>query len=247
MIIRENSAGYRAFKIIRLLLLLALALFLVWQAFGRMMPGLWPLLREGDEAKIAAYLQAQGHWKGILACVALTVMQVASIVVPAMPLQVVVGAIYGWWEGFLICFGGFWLANVGLFLFARRSRSRRRVAETHPMDKKSVWLMEKLKSAEPGFVVAVVNLIPGVPKGIVPYIAARSQITARGFSAATAAGSWFPTLCCCVIGGSILQGDWALCVTMIVVQIVVMAVVIWKRDVFLNMMAAYAARRGKKP
>ena len=46
------------------LLALAVTVAIIWAMFALVFPGLFSLVRRGDEAGIAAYLEAEGAWKG---------------------------------------------------------------------------------------------------------------------------------------------------------------------------------------
>ncbi len=172
MKIKENSTVYKIGKILLKIAVALVTVYLVWRAFGTMLPGLLPLLRHGDQKEIAAYLEQAGQWRGMLCTFMLAILQVISVIIPGAAIQIAAGAIYGWWKGFIMCFTGYWIANVGVFYFARKVRNHK--LENHSMNPMTVKLMELMNSANPGFVVAVSCLMPGIPNGIIPYIAARS-------------------------------------------------------------------------
>ena len=125
MDIRENSFLYKLKeKLIPILAVIVVAI-LIWIAFGNKIPGLIPLLEEGDGQKIADYLAQETGIKGVIAVILLQAIQVASIVMPGMAIQVAAGLIYGWLEGFLMCYFGFVVSNLLVFMFARRMGSGR--------------------------------------------------------------------------------------------------------------------------
>ena len=80
-------------SLIVLLLLLIVLIFYV--TFNHIFPGLWPLLKVGDEQGIARYLELEGEWKGLILAVVLSALQVVSIVLPGLPIHLAVGMIYG--------------------------------------------------------------------------------------------------------------------------------------------------------
>lgn len=234
MNIKENSFWYKLKKKLIPILMVVAVVILIWIAFGSMIPGLIPLLKEGDEQKIAAYLAQESGVKGVIAVMLLAAIQVVSIVLPGMAIQVAAGLIYGWPEGFLMCYAGFVIANECVFLFARKMGSSR--LEKVSMGKKSQWMLEKLEATKPPFMVGVANLIPAIPNGIIPYIAARTSITARQYFLAVAAGSWLQILTSCMAGEFIIRGEWLFTILAIVFQCVILAIVVWKRDWFLKRM-----------
>ena len=125
MDIRENSFWYKLRKKLVPILVIIVVAILIWFAFGNKIPGLIPLLKEGDSQKIADYLAQETGIRGVIAVILLQAIQVASIVMPGMAIQVAAGLIYGWLEGFLMCYFGFVLSNLCVFLFARRMGSDR--------------------------------------------------------------------------------------------------------------------------
>ena len=103
MDIRENSFWYKLRKKLVPILGVIVVAVLIWFAFGNKIPGLIPLLKEGDSQKIADYLAQETGIRGVIAVILLQGIQVASIVMPGMAIQVAAGLIYGWLEGFLMC------------------------------------------------------------------------------------------------------------------------------------------------
>ena len=232
MDIRENSFWYKLKeKLIPVLVVIAVAI-LIWFAFGDKIPGLIPLLKEGDSQKIADYLAQETGIKGVIAVILLQAVQIASIVMPGMAIQVAAGLIYGWMKGFLMCYIGFVVSNLLVFLFARKMGSDR--IRDVSMGRTAQWLLEKLNGANPKFMVVVANMVPAIPNGIIPYIAARTDITAIDYVKAVAMGSWLQILLSCLAGQFIISGKWLYTVLTVVFQFVVVIIILWKREWFLE-------------
>ena len=193
MDIRENSFLYKLKeKLIPILAVIVVAI-LVWIAFGNKIPGLIPLLKEGDGQKIADYLAQETGIKGVIAVILLQAIQVASIVMPGMAIQVAAGLIYGWPEGFLMCYFGF-------------------------------------------VMVVIACMVPAVPNGVIPFIAAKTPITAREYVTAVAMGSWLQILTSCMAGQFIIEGKWMFTGLAIAFQCLVIIIILWQKDWFLNRM-----------
>ena len=218
MDIRENSFWYKLRKKLVPILGVIVVAVLIWFAFGNKIPGLIPLLKEGDSQKIADYLAQETGIRGVIAVILLQAIQVASIVMPGMAIQVAAGLIYGWIEGFLMCYFGFVLSNLCVFLFARRMGSDR--IKDVSMSPTSQWLMEKLNGT--------------IPNGIIPYLAARTEITAKEYVGAVAMGSWLQILLACMAGQFIINGQWLYTVLTVVFQCLVIVIILWKKDWFLS-------------
>ncbi|MCI2049114.1 MAG: VTT domain-containing protein [Lachnospiraceae bacterium] len=244
MNIWQNSVWYKVLRVLGIIGAVAATVWLFWQAFGSMLPQLVPLLREGNSDDIALYLRDEGQWKGMLCTFALAFIQAVSIFLPGMCVQIAAGAIYGWFQGFIICFLGYWCANIVVFLFARRFKTS--ISGKVSTGKRTLWLMEKLKSTSPGFVVAIACLIPGIPNGIIPYLAARSRIKVKQFAEAVAAGCWITILSFCMTGRFLLQGKYMYGVLAVAVQIAVIIFVLVKRDWFLTRIQGRETHRKKE-
>lgn len=234
MDIRENSFLYKLKeKLIPVLVVIAIAV-LIWFAFGDKIPGLIPLLKEGDSQKIADYLAQETGIKGMIAVILLQAVQIASIVMPGMAIQIAAGLIYGWLEGFLMCYIGFVVSNLCVFLFARKMGSDR--IRDVSMGRTSQWLLEKLNGTKPQFMVVVANMVPAVPNGIIPYLAAKTDITAVDYVKSVAMGSWLQILLATLAGQFIINGQWLYTVLTIVFQFAVVFIILWKREWFLERM-----------
>ena len=103
-----------------IVLLLLLIVLIFYVTFNHIFPGLWPLLKAGDEQGIARYLELEGEWKGLMLAVVLSALQVVSIVLPGLPIHLAVGMIYGWLKASIACYIGFVLGNAFVFAVARR-------------------------------------------------------------------------------------------------------------------------------
>ncbi len=232
MDIRENSFWYKLKeKLVPILMVIVIAI-LIWIAFGNKIPGLIPLLKEGDGEKIADYLAQETGIKGVIAVILLQMIQVVSIVLPGMAIQVAAGLIYGWLQGFLMCYFGFVLSNLLIFMFARRMGSGR--LKDVSMGRTSQWLMEKLNGTKPQFMVVIANMVPAIPNGVIPFIAAKTSITAKEYVIAVAMGSWLQILTSCMAGQFIIQGKWMFTGIALAFQILVIVIILINRDWFIS-------------
>jgi uncharacterized membrane protein YdjX (TVP38/TMEM64 family) len=214
---------------------LVLLILMTWLAFGnavKTFPPLFRLLQKGDEHQIAAYLERQGQWRGILVIVLFSIIQVISIVIPGMAIQVAAGLIYGWWKAFFMCYFGFVAGNCLVFIFARQVGDR--LTRHFTSRNKDSWIMGKINSGRPEFVFGMACLIPGIPNGIIPYIAASSKVRSVGFGVAVAASSWLQILLNCLAGAFLMRGQYLFVVLSFAAQILLIVVMFLKRDWFLS-------------
>ena len=212
--------------------LVILAVILVWEAFGDTIPTYFRLLREGDETAIKSYIARESAWKGVFTTIALSALQVISVVLPGFAIQIAAGAIYGWWRSLLMCYCGFLLGNIIVFLVARRMGSE--IRGFAPKKKNTTsWVRDKMKTTRPSFVVALLNLIPLIPNGIVPYMAAGSSITFTGFAGAIMVSSWLQIFFNCLAGEFLKNGQYGFMVAAIGIQVLLVIIVTWKRQVIM--------------
>ncbi len=225
----------------------AVFIWMIYIAFGnaaKSFPMLVKLLQKGDEKEIAAYLSKQGRWRGYLTIILFSIIQVISIVFPGMAIQVAAGLIYKWWVAFILCYVGFVAGNCMVFVFARRIGSRlsektavsRKFSGWFQKKAESSWIMSKINSANPEFVFGMACLIPGIPNGIIPYIASSTTISAVGFGAAVAASSWIQIVLNCLAGSFLIRGKYGFVVLSFAAQIALILFMLWKRDWFLSKM-----------
>ena len=214
--------------------MLILAVLLVWSAFGDSISSYFRMLRGGDEEAIESFVSRGSFWKGALSVVLLSAMQVISVVFPGFAIQIAAGVIFGWWQALLMCYGGFLLGNCVVFLVVRRMGSQIQGFAPKKQNQNN-WVRERMKTTRPSYVVALLNLIPVIPNGIIPYMAAGSSITFRGFLGAIATTSWFQILFNCLAGGFLKKGQYLFMVMAIGLQVLLVVIVALKRQEIMAM------------
>ena len=212
--------------------ILFLTVLLIWGAFGRSFRSLLPLIREGDRDAIVTYLSVEDAIEGMVSVALLSALQVASVVMPGMIIHIAAGVLYNWWKAFILCYGGFVGGNVAIFWFARH------LGKGSPyninLGTVGTKILEMLTAAPPMFTVCVAFMIPGVPNGIVPYLAAKSGLTPKQYFIATAVGSWMQILASCMAGSFLIRGNIMFSVIAIFIQWAALAGVLWKREWFME-------------
>ena len=180
---------------------------LIVETFRLLLPGLWSAFSAGDEQALSEYLASQGRLRSFLTLWFLAVVQVLSLVIPAMPVQLAAGLAYGPWMGFLTSFSASAVANMSVYLIARRLVPviRRLVADTP----KAAKLLDSVRSSkDPWFYTILAFITPGLPNGIIPYAAAHANMKPKQFFAAICISMPIPTLLTCLAGSYLVTGDW---------------------------------------
>ena len=83
-------------------------------------------------------------------------------------------------------------------------------------------------------VAGLACMVPGVPNGIIPYVAEQAHITGRNYTKAVAATAWLQILTHCLCGHFLIREKYLTAVLIYGTQIAVIAVIAWKRDVILG-------------
>ena len=202
---------------------------LIVETFRLLLPGLWSAFSAGDEQALSAYLTSQGRLRSFLTLWFLAVVQVLSLVIPAMPVQLAAGLAYGPWLGFVTSFSASAVANLTVFLAARRLAPviRRLTAD----NAKATKLLNSVRSSkDPWFYTILAFSTPGLPNGIIPYAAANSGIVAKAYLLALCVALPLPTLITCAAGKGILAGDWLISGIMLGALYAIVGVLFVNRD-----------------
>ena len=212
--------------------LLVLVGYLIYKGFGKQIVEIVEMLERGDQDEIMTYLASQTSFKGFLYLFLLSVIQIISVVLPCLVIQIAGALIFGWWKAFLICWAGFVCGNMVVFLGMRMFGKGLSLA----LDKSynDNWIIKKLNSKNPVFAVAMSCMIPGIPNGIIPYIAANTAISAKQYFWAIVCSSWIQIVLNCIAGGFLAQGKVSAVVIVFVIEFVIIYIVNKNRDSILD-------------
>lgn len=180
---------------------------LIYFAFIAIMPELIPLLKDGDEAAIEDYLRHNNNITGILCTALLQIVQIVSVVLSGVPIQIAAGIVYGTWRGFAICHLSTVAASTGVFAVIRKTGEK--LDKFFPTKEGKMSKLDFIRNSDrPAYTVTIAYLIPLIPNGFIPYFAAKSPITIKQFAVAVFAGSFVPILLMNTIGDKILKGGY---------------------------------------
>ena len=124
-----------------------------------------------------------------------------------MAVQLAAGLAYGPWMGFLTSFSASAVANMSVYLLARRlAPVIRRLVADNP---KAAKLLDSVRSSkDPWFYTILAFITPGLPNGIIPYAAAHANMKPKQFFAAICISMTITTLLTCLAGSYLVTGDW---------------------------------------
>ncbi|MPM31147.1 hypothetical protein SDC9_77700 [bioreactor metagenome] len=207
----------------------------------RFLPGFLPVLRRGKEAEIEAYIRESGSVKSVALTAFLQFMQVVSVIFPGLPIQIASGIIFGTLWGYLICHLSYILANMTVFLSLRHFKGQ--IGDLIP-EKEAGWMKKLLENAVyPEIAVFLGCMMPLLPNGVVPHLAAKTGITTKRFLFSMALGSFPNIFILCAVGNQILEGEYLLAGILLGSVFALMSITYFSRDYIIR----FAVKHKKLP
>ncbi len=195
------------YKLIFVVVVVALALGLTYFALLETLPDLIPIIEHGNVDEIQAYLRESSTFKGIACTVLLQMVQVWSLFIAGMPIQVAAGCVYGFLPAFVICHLSSVLAQLIALTVWRRMGKK--LEKWLPIGTQSGTVNKFLATkAPPAYTVILACMIPIMPNGLIALLAADMDISTGKYTFSVWAGSLINVLLCCAVGNRIIQGDW---------------------------------------
>lgn len=202
-----DSRKAEKIKCIVKLIISVLVLATVLYAAISFIPDVLLLVKEGDQVAMENYIRSNGkNGAGIL--VLLQVIQTITIVFPGIPIYMCAGIVFGRKLGTIICYVTYIAVNVGVFVFSRTVGDA--ADELMNNDKEAGISRLMNKSKHPVRLIAALCVLPIIPNGIIPHIAAKSSLSLKQFLLAVSVGcipGIFAFVCC---GDLILNGYFGL-------------------------------------
>lgn len=195
--------------LIRLLIILGvlgLSICLIYFAFIKTSPELLNIIREGDTEEIERYLRSNSNIGGMLCTALLQVVTIVSLFIPSTPIQIAAGVVYGTFTGFAICHLASVATHTVIFTLAHRLEGR--MEALVPMGENSSKLDFILQSESPLYMTVIAFMVPILPNGIIPYIAAKTNMSVKRFALAAYVGSFIPFFIMCAVGNKIVEGSF---------------------------------------
>ena len=231
------------YRVLFFTVIVLLAALLVYFALREALPELLALLRHGSPDDIVAYLEENSTFRGVLCTALLQMVQVWSVVISGTPIQIAAGMAYGILGGFAICHLASAVAHLLAMLAYRRMGKR--LEKWLPVEGKKTKLDFLLKSDTPAYTVVLACLIPILPNGVIPVVAAKTSIKPWEYFLAIWGGSAPNIFLCCMLGSQILRGGLLVTVILAAVMLVVV-LLLWKyQDKVLARLKQWFPKKGK--
>ena len=195
--------AYRALCLAVLLGIAGLCVFM-YVRYGK---SLWTLVTDTDRFK--AWIDGFGAWSGIV-FVAVRSMQTAVKIIPAEPLEIGSGLVFGAVGGMLLCLLGNILGSL-LILFLTRRLGTHVLELFHLEDKlKSMrFLQDKEKRRR---LLLIFFLIPGTPKDGITYFVGLTDMNLTEFMVMTSFARIPSILSSTICGAFLGQKNWYLAI-----------------------------------
>ena len=168
------------------ILLITLAVLLIYRVLETRAPKLIGLLRKGNISDIEDYIRQEGK-KGELVLIGLQILETISIVLPALPVYISAGVLFGKLKGFLMCYITNLIMNLVIFLVAKKWKITTKEFTKYGKNEKFEKLMTI--TSQPGLLVILMCLLPVMPNGMIPYVSAQTGMELKEFLLGLSVGS----------------------------------------------------------
>ena len=206
-------------KIFEIILVVA-AVLIVLFGLHQHAPNIIKILESGNLAALDEYLNHYGT-VGKYLLVLLQAIETISIVIPAMPVYICSGMLFGKAKGIAICYLTNLVLNVLIFLVARKTKKFKSKMLDLNKQKTVRKLLESAKHVDR--VVIAMCFLPIVPNGMIPYLSAQTDIKCKEFTRALAIGS-LPAIAFYVCCGDILISESYKIILFLIVLVVILVI-----------------------
>ena len=208
-----------------------IGIFLLFMSIA--FPNLLSVMRSGSLSRIEEYLQARSGPVTALFLGIMQFVQLFTIVLPGLAIRMAAGALLGGIRGFLVCYFSYLLAHAVAFHLSRRFRYMPE-DELESIEKNPGFtrvLTEKiLRGNDPAVWMVIIAIAPSFPKGIIPYVGARTKLSWKEFLAADAIGALLPFFIDCMAGSLAISGNLFGTILIFAPLWIITALVYWKQD-----------------
>ena len=181
-------------------------------------------------------------WRGYITVAILSMLQVVVAFLPAEPVQVLAGLTFGFPIGLLCCTIGVVIGSSIIFLLYKIFGESLR----NYFDKRLDIDMESAgKTGKVAAVIFLLYFLPAIPYGMICFLAATMRMRYPRFIAITTLGA-LPSICIGVgLGHIALEFSWVISVGVFAVLVLLISIVMLKRDFFIGKLNGYL-RESKK-
>jgi len=170
------------------------------------LPEIKSFMSEENIDRFKNWVKDQG-FVGWLVMIGVQILQVVVAFIPGEPVELIAGALYGTWGGYLLCALGCILGTIPVLLISRKLGYK---LLYRLFDKDQVDNYTFLKdSSKMETVVFVVFLIPATPKDMLTYFAGVAKIPVWKFVLLTTFARFPSVISSTMLGSSAIKGNWS--------------------------------------
>ena len=230
-VMKVKERKNKIIKIVINVAMLALIVFLLYISLNSVLPGFIDVLAEGDNEAIEAYLKSFTTFKGYFVAFLLQFVQIITIFLPSVPIQVACGFIFGTVRASIVCYLGYVSANAVVFLACRALHGglEKLLPSTTSKSLTSGKAKQILDSKYPAFTVFLASILPLIPNGTIPYVAAKTKMKFSSFMLAVAIGCIPTVYTVCAVGGRLNKFDYLTAALMCLPLIVLVVILFWQK------------------
>ena len=177
------------------------------------LPQLSELMTVEGRNKLMVKLESLGMWKHI-AFVGIQAFQVIIAFIPGEPIELIGGALFGWWQALILCLIGSLIGTVAVYYLVKllgKPFVNIIIPEENISKYKFLNNARRLK-----LTIFILYLIPGTPKDALTYCAPLTPIKPSHFFTIVTFARIPSVITSNIIGSSVSEGNW---VTSLVVTI----------------------------
>ncbi len=219
---------------VALILIVAL---LIYVSLNTVLPGMIDVIATGDNQAIENYLNGFSSFKSYLIAFLLQFIQIITIVLPSVPIQVSCGFIFGTLKASIVCYVGYVTANAAVFLACRflKGSLDKLLPSTTTKSISSSKAKQILDSKYPAFTVFLASILPIVPNGAIPYVASKTKIKFSSFMLAASTGCIPTILTVCAVGGELNQFDFLTSAMVCIPLLVLTGLLFWQKKNIISL------------
>lgn len=223
--------------------LIALVCLLIYISLRSVLPGFIEVLVNGDNRELQLYLESFETFTAYMVAFLLQFIQIITIFLPSVPIQLAVGFMFGTWKGFLICYLGYVSANAVVFLAGRLLSGSLNKVLPSPKSSKNTKKANKLIDSEyPAFMVFIASIVPIIPNGLIPHAAAKTKVKFTSFMLAVCIGCIPTVFTLCAIGDRLNSYDFLTAALLCLPLFALAAILFWQQK---NIIKLYERIRNK--
>lgn len=228
--------------------LIVIVALLIYISLNTVLPGMIDVIATGDNQAIESYLKEFSSFKSYLIAFLLQFIQIITIVLPSVPIQVSCGFIFGTLKASIVCYVSYVAANATVFLACRilKGSLDKLLPSTTVKSISSSKARRIMDSKYPAFTVFLASILPIIPNGAIPYVASKTNVKFSSFMLAASTGCIPTILTVCAVGGELNQFDFLTSAMVCIPLLVLTGLLFWQRKNIISLYERLILKKSKQ-